>query len=983
MSKIFKKSLACCLALILCLSCMLNVLNFNAEVIDGSFAMKSVTVAPGTEYVDVDITVHAPGANELLMKLKTAAGVITSVNYSAGEAFFNADSGTIGLSSGENLDGLESVLLTVRFKLFDTSLNSEGYDISATLLSAASRYEIEYVIPSVYAKIFVDTTAHPATSYEPYTVKDYWLLEETAGGEIVYSNWERSNTVKDSDIITIAGGGVDNTHALKITGEGEDINREMALKIAINALEVSAKYTVTFKARVSKAEAIKQLQVGLMSRWNWNAKISTSLKPDKDETYLTQVTTDWVTFTGTLTTDSTFRDADKEWHLVYINYQLAEGAVLYIDDISVKAEDRTEIFWQGSFEKATMEYNVLDKEAENAILDVKPSETNFYNTIGGEVIAIDQAISGENVLALGFKESAVSGRIWFETGYVRPRETYKLEMWVLYVGEINSSAITISDNDPYGNETNPHESTTVFNFAKNKTYLPRTWVKIEKIWTDTTTASSGYNWSGLEITLNCPAGSGMLIDSVSINPIHSGFEFAPNVFPSKGFEDDYVLPDVEWSDTYTTNGNFTNNSFMNNLPKTFGIMGSNLRTNYDMYFDTSDKNGDFAYSDLTFLSDTTNVDILIFETYEALKNNKEIWLDATGITCNSTGLRADWKARLDKAAYTIQSIAGDSFQGIYFDEPCFHFANNEQFVEATRYIRETYKKRVFSMAQPGMLGYNDYHTSTNKETGKVTYFNVFVSEASHKYVTDFGVWRYSSDAGKIAANLVKDAEKLDPNTRLWVCGLMGISNSTDTEAENIKIINDMIAAVKDQPNFGGVLVWDIYSSKGYDLLKPNEATGSAEYDNFRHLLEAISKDFEAKDSWVNDGGLISSDNVMVLDSPIMSDEFINSFNPLLQGKLAFLYDGVEFTSPELIVNNPSVTLSVSSITSTGNTEYRFALANDVNCDNKINAADIVRAKRIVANLVDGDAVSLAAAGTDTATGLSISEVATIRKNLMK
>lgn len=1175
MSNFIKKTLACTLAVVICLSCMLGSLTFSAETINGSFVIEETYVTPGTETAEVKITVNAPGANELFMKVTTTAGEVIGVSSSDAVANLNSTSKTINISKGyDTLEGLSATDIVVSIRLNDCE-TIKGYTVTATLLSAASRYEDTYVISPAVAKLYVadeyvsgpeepsfggtyapnsinsyaptwetsnndsllnipsvaiaeggvggsyalrytegtyktfskvaregdgyflpgetyrigfkakkigtvsdfefliksttgswadqtviateitdewtyyycdlsfddfgltkaghkhwgisctvgagsylyiddieiynikdpqkanfytlgsfDTRKYNIVSYEPYTVEDYRLLETNKEGEVLYSNWERTNTVKDSDLITIAEGGVDDSYALKITGEGEAINREMALKIALNALEVSEKYTVTFKARVSDSNVLKQLRVGLMSRWNWNAKISTSLKPINDETYLSQVTTDWVTFTGTLTTDSTFRDSEsgQEWHLIYINYQLAEGAVLYIDDISVKAEDGEELFWRGSFEKATMEYTQLDKDAENVLLHIKPSDTNHYNTIGGSVIAIDQAVSGENVLALGFGESDVSGRIWFETGYVRPRGTYKFEAWMLFVGDVTSAGIAISDNDSYANGTsvtdemqaaNPPESTSLFSFSGNtKTYLPRTWVKVEKIWTDTTTSNANYSWSGLNISANCPAGSGILIDSISITPINSGFEFAPNIFSDKGFEDDYALPSVEWSNKFTTNGDILDLSFMNDLPKTLGIMGGLSRAEYDQFLDVYDKNGDFAYSDLVILSSTTNEEILIFEAFEAVKNNKEIWLDATSITClgeGGDGLRDDWKARLDKAAYTVQSIAGDSFQGIYFDEPCWHFANNEQFIEATKYIRENYKKRVFSMAQPGMVGYDDYHVNAQ---GKE--YRVFVSAESHKYVTDFGVWRYSTgDALKTAAKLIEDAKKLDPNTRIWVCGLMGVYGNSTTQEQNIQIIDELVSTVKNEANFGGVLVWDAYSSKGYDLLKPDEATGVAEYDDFRHLLMAISDDLRARDSWVNNGGWISSDNVMVLNSPIMSNEFIESFNSLLQAKLTFYSAGSESSTPEQLVNNLDATILVTSLTTGTNVEYSFALANDVNCDNKVNAVDIVRAKRIALELVEGNKFSFAAAGSDSEVGITITDAAKIRTELMK
>lgn len=1176
MSNFIKKTLACTLAVVICLSCMLGSLTFSAETINGSFVIEETYVTPGTETAEVKITVNAPGANELFMKVETTAGEITAVSSNVGTATINSSSGIINISSGFNLDGFETVTLTVTVDLFYPETIAR-YPVTATLKSAASNNESIYnILPTTgellvtdgsltpsgsentfggtyvpnaiadYAPNFnvssnnsllnlstvsiaenvgvdgscalvytagkyetysgiarqnhyyfqagktyhisfmakksgtvsdfkflfkastgswashtlvaaeltdewvrysvklnfddyglnnlghkgwgisctvgedsylyiddiviynvedptktnfytlgsFDTRKYKISSYEPYGILAYQMSipdKKDDEGNVIgkdYTEWVHDNNFtaeQYNTVITIAEGGYDGSYALKILGEGR--NREVALKMShTNILAADTTYTVSFKVRASHDNSVSQLHAGLMSRWEWNKKkLSTKLNVSGEETSLSQITTEWTTITGTLTTDSTFRDADTQWHLVYMNFTVSEGVTLYIDDISIKAADCTELFWRGSFDKAIMDWKELDEEPENVLIYTK------YNEIGSEVIAIDQAVSGKNVLALGFKDEAVNNRVWFETALVRPRETYKLEMWVMFVGEIDSVSITMGDNDPYDDDTtvDSPESSILFKPSANEiNYLPGTWIKIEKIWTDLTTATGNYRWAGLNIALKCPAGSGMLIDSISITPLHDEFEFAPNVFNYKGFEYDYSLedPDYEWNDTYTTNGDIMDLSFMNDLPKSVGFLGNTLRTNYDQYFDISNKDSDYFYVNTAMVTGTTNLDVVISETYTALKNGREIWLDATSLVCSDYKLTNLWKEKLDKAAYTIESIAGDKFQGVYFDEPGFHFANNDDFIEVTGYIRNTYKKRVFSMCNAGMFRDSYYFPleDDNPENDNDSTIRVYVSEESHKYVTDIGYWAYTTGSATTrTAAFNTYCAKLDSNVRKWICGLMGVWGTSTTETANINIFNNMINGVKDNNNFGGILLWDTYSTKGYDLLKPDETTGVAEYDNFRHLLMAISDDLRAKDSWVNNGGWISSDNVMVLDSPIMSNEFIESFNSLLQAKLTFYSAGSESSTPEQLVNNLDATILVTSLTTGTNVEYSFALANDVNCDNKVNAVDIVRAKRISAGLVNGDKFSFAAAGSDLETGINITDAARIRTELMK
>ncbi len=804
--------------------------------------------------------------------------------------------------------------------------------------------------------------------YSPYDISIY-RVTDTVDGVVQWNSWDNKSGVEDSDMVKIAAGGKDGTYALKITGDGSA--HEIALNMGVNKLEVSTEYTVNFDARITNPDGINAFTVGLMKRWSWKDAQTAFSISDTNE-----IGTDWKTYSGKATTAENYQGA---YHFVHIGFNIPVGSTLLIDNISVKSADGTEYFYKGTFERKIEKWNKLSDQAADVLF--RPNYINDYTTnkdgFNAEVISIDNAKSGNNVLAMGFNPTAMNGRVNFQTAHVRPGGTYKFEAYVLFVGDVKESVFSFGDNDPIlaEGETSEHipESSTVFKFSSLDTYYPRTWMKIEETFTDLTTSTdnSSYRWSTFNISFRGNANSGMLVDSISITPVSEYIDGSPNIFTSGGFELE-ELPDVTWSDTYFGE-NVDDLSFMNSLPKTMGELGNSLKTDYKIYSDLIDKNGDFSYLNMVVL-DVATPELAAYETQKALENGKEIWLGATyivsyGISGENGAVYDDWQTRLDRIAYVVQSVAGDKFQGVYFDEPHLKFRNNDEFVMVTKYIRENYKKRVFSMAK---------HDMFNLEGSA----NVTITAESHRYVTDLGYWNYSISGMETRSKKFNEAAaRLSPDVRKWICCLMGKTASVTTEEDNITMFTHMLNAAKTNNNFGGILLWDAYDTGGYNVLKPDQ-NGVIEYDNYRALLKAASEDLVSPYSWLNKNHTVTKDGYIAVDKENLTvGTFKSTFSPSLLSYIKISLQSSDAPDSYSLLNS-DIKLTVSGVAHTEAKELKIVMAGDVNGDGDFNAIDIVKAKKISAGSVTGVAENYASAGTSISEGITALNITGLRNKIL-
>ena len=759
-----------------------------------------------------------------------------------------------------------------------------------------------------------------------------------------------------------------------------------------DSLKPTTKYMIKLKAKVSAEKACTQLNVGISDRWQWISGQSLNWAFElSDEAGLANIGTDWREITAYITTSDKAQGSYRRVHLLV---NATEGSTVYIDDIEVYevGGDGENLFSQGSFGRVN---SVVAIDAGDELPQLsckyiddwtKNEETNpTGNGFDAKPIATSLALTGKHALAVGFNpQNTISGRVWFELTGIDTGKTYKVKFSTLVVGDLTKLRINMKDG--LSTTTEDGKTPTVTLLERTPSFVATAgesrpykklssegWQTYEFTFTDEFDSSVGFTWPGMEVLITGNANSGLLFDDVSIYEIDGTDEEKPNLFDSQGFEKQAVEPADFSSDKFYSNNDPADMSFMQNLPKSIGFYGTNYKDNSDIFNAVLKENSDFAYGN-TFLIDSSSIELAEYETKRALARGKEIWVALNSRVSESGAIVADYQTKVAEIANLVQGIAGDAFQGFYFDEPHYRFESNEKFAEVTKYLRETYKKRVFAMLK------HDSFTSANA--------NVTVTEEAFKYVTDVGYWNYS--IGGMTDRIQKfntvALPNLNENARVWIAPLMGthvtkdddgnIIENIDTEEETIQIFNTMIAGIKSDARFGGIMIYSLGDTNGYNLHKLGE-DGKAQYNNYRNILLTVADEFAGKDTLANkfneDGILVVNANETLADCEEIAMYVANSTVTVL--------DGEEDKGAEAILNKTGLTVKINLLASGGVKEVKVAVVGDPNGDGASDIRDFIRMKKLSSN-ADAPAEELAAAGTTKAVGIKAIHLSAFKQILL-
>lgn len=260
---------------------------------------------------------------------------------------------------------------------------------------------------------------------------------------------------------------------------------------------------------------------------------------------------------------------------------------------------------------------------------------------------------------------------------------------------------------------------------------------------------------------------------------------------------------------------YTNFSWMKNVDKEYGAYGISLYLNPDLFYEVLE-NDEYSYFN-TFLLVGNNKEVTLKEAEVLAKHKKKMWLSVNDlITLKSFGgtpvsgnLLADWQDTLTEWATEIKAVAGDYFQGFYFDEPSYYY-NSKDFTRITKYMRETFKLRTWACHCSAA-----YMTPYNRNKNIIGYKEapndcMVISAENHKYVTDVGWWRYGSvrDYGDIDVSFgewKKAMSMLDKNTRKWYTPAIGAYYWDTLETDTLDIQYTMFKNNAKLEGFGGVM----------------------------------------------------------------------------------------------------------------------------------------------------------------------------------
>ena len=318
---------------------------------------------------------------------------------------------------------------------------------------------------------------------------------------------------------------------------------------------------------------------------------------------------------------------------------------------------------------------------------------------------------------------------------------------------------------------------------------------------------------------------------------------------------------------------FTNLSWMKNVGKEYGAYGVSLYLNPDLFYEVLE-NEEYSYFN-TFLLVGNNMEVTLKEAEILAKNKKNMWLSVNDlIAIKSFGgqpvsgnLLADWQDTLTEWATKIRAVAGDYFQGFYFDEPSYYY-NSKDFTRITKYMRETFKLRTWAVHCSAA-----YMTPYNRNKNIIGYKEapndcMVISAENHKYVTDVGWWRYGSirDYGDIDESFgewKKAMSMLDSNTRKWYVPAIGAYYWDTVETDTLDIQYTMFKNNAALEGFGGImhytLNWSSLSGKATSVsvdderLKDNEVLLDADgkkYVSLDHNYSSVNR----KDAYMEGNG---------------------------------------------------------------------------------------------------------------------------------
>ncbi len=391
----------------------------------------------------------------------------------------------------------------------------------------------------------VESKADTTTKYVPVNFYDWENVTQSSVADKFPSGYIFKNDARNAvrPRLSQFGEGFNGTYAMVIGGKDVKVTDEYQVRFSFPASNVLAANTeYTFKVKLKKVQgAVDSFKIGFIesgSTAHYSLDILNS-----------ELSTEWTEYTWKYTTDESCAGATV-WNYIAISYVATsdEGATVLVDDLVVyptEYDESRKIFGMGAFE-----YKDLGQEkvtfTDNNPTDCEPAfrKSTASDKNGGlqpRVVECD-AHTGKYALALGFSETASDSVYTVSLLPTKPGGSYRISFWVKVQGEVDGAYIGFMDSFQkykfYGG-----------NYVFNQ-YECGKWTKVEFVYTDTATISTAKGYRYFMAKLVAPAGSGILIDDVSIKDVSLG-DKAANLIEFGGFEKELKpLPAVVWDDRY-------------------------------------------------------------------------------------------------------------------------------------------------------------------------------------------------------------------------------------------------------------------------------------------------------------------------------------------------------------------------------------------------------------------------------------------------
>lgn len=265
------------------------------------------------------------------------------------------------------------------------------------------------------------------------------------------------------------------------------------------------------------------------------------------------ITDEWTEFVWRFTTGDNANDPKSD-NLINLSFAAPQsGATILIDDLKIyRADDpeKKDFFYKGSFDYIDKGQDPVKWDTgvgENIIPVFSTDYNKDYNVtdeqkaqgdggVTAKVVNCDTP-SGDYCLALGFdKERGTNNEVYITLASTRSGGRYKFGFWVKVVGEVYNAQVGMVEGDYSFESCGDGYSFNQYEHGK--------WTYHEFIVEDTGTFLTNKSYRRFCVRFNAPAGSGMLIDGVTVKDADHPDPL--NYMYFGDFEKSTVIPKIDW-----------------------------------------------------------------------------------------------------------------------------------------------------------------------------------------------------------------------------------------------------------------------------------------------------------------------------------------------------------------------------------------------------------------------------------------------------
>lgn len=391
-------------------------------------------------------------------------------------------------------------------------------------------------------KSFAVTETQTTEKTVPVKIYDYTDKTSSESGAVPRYYWNEDFR-NETRPVSVAGG-VNGTSALQLGGAYGPINYYGVGFYHTNrgTWDNNTEYEVSVKLKKTQGN-VNYLKMGY-------GEPETKTVLSLSDSYITD---EWTEFVWRFTTGDKANDPKND-NLINLYFSATEGgATILVDDLKIyRADDpqKKDFFYKGSFDYVDKGQEPVKWDtgvSENVVPVFSTDYNKDYNVTDeqksqGDTGVIARVVncdtpSGDYCLALGFDENrGTNNEVYVTLQSTRSGGKYKFGFWVKVVGEVYNAQIGMVEGD--------YSFESCGNGYSFNQYEHGKWTYYEFELEDTGTFMTNKSYRRFCVRFNAPAGSGMLVDGVTVKDADHPDPL--NYMYFGDFEKSTVIPQIDW-----------------------------------------------------------------------------------------------------------------------------------------------------------------------------------------------------------------------------------------------------------------------------------------------------------------------------------------------------------------------------------------------------------------------------------------------------